>query len=1011
VGGARLGGAAADFVGGLGRKVAELRAVLESLADAPERERGRNELRRKLHALGVGARLLHFGVLAQAIADATRRIDEEASQGRVSEGLLDELSGLLGRIPDLAWSKTAPTPTPPPAEEDEPLPVAAPPPTPWTVLVVGAESLALALEDDLAHFPCEVERTGEVKSALETTRTVAPELIVVDADLEGVYGLVETLIDDPLTGPVPIIAVGTFADPAQSSRLVALGVARAVQKPATASTLRELAAEVLGDAIVASTAGLHPELGELSVTQLADRLAEEVRHALVAEAEAHGRDVKVPLGIGAEVLGPMWGALARVRDVVRARSKGAVSFREERARRPIAVASALTTEDSDGNDRGASRGKFDVDLDGRIIVVADDDPAVVWFVSDVLRSAGAKVLEARDGGEALVHARHSAADAIVSDVLMPRVDGLTLARSLRRDVALRDRPVVLLSWKEDLLKRLRDLRMDSHAMLRKEADGRTIVARMREVMAPRVRVEARIATASEVRGRLDDLTVTSLLQLTNRVRQEACVVVRDAANVFEVELQEGGIRRLSRTGVDGSFARGPVVLPGLLGVMGGRFLVRALPTKRGNDAMSGELDVQLAPVLRRIRSACDAISGANTIDVSELTLEPELLDAYLSATPPPVRMVLERIVAGASPRMMILDSEIAPATLEDILLDVASRGIVVRAIGARGEDMLAQAERALDEPPAPMVRSTITQSQPPPKRISTRPPAKPETAMVDFSLASLAPPPLDPIPDKQDEDEPPPQSLDTVLRTATEGEDHSPSKPPIIDARELKPRSVRSEPPVSAVATPRPPSNPPSGIRETTDQAKAGAMARKQTLHGVGPGGVLTPLNTAVVADTMPPPSRISQTSLEAKDAAESEPKPESDRAAPDDDTNPAGKRPAAVMRTEPKPAPPQLPTPTPPPLKVVIEETPPPSDRSPPSSRRRNSDADTPSDRPSYRKIRPRHTPVPPASQRKAEDPSSAFWWIVLAIAAMGLALTWYVQKHQPEPPANPSPSSSVGR
>ncbi|GAC1353053.1 MAG: hypothetical protein NVSMB1_22290 [Polyangiales bacterium] len=103
----RFGGAAADFVGGLGRKVGELRVVLDSLIEAPERERSRNELRRKLHALGVGARLLHFDVLALSISESTRRIDEESAQGPVSQPLLEELSSLLQSIPSLAWAKAA----------------------------------------------------------------------------------------------------------------------------------------------------------------------------------------------------------------------------------------------------------------------------------------------------------------------------------------------------------------------------------------------------------------------------------------------------------------------------------------------------------------------------------------------------------------------------------------------------------------------------------------------------------------------------------------------------------------------------------------------------------------------------------------------------------------------------------------------------------------------------------------------------------------------------------------
>src|SRR4051812_35134706 len=90
----RLGGAAADFVAGLGRKVGELRVALDALAEAPERTKGRDELRRKLHALGVGARLLHFEVLARAISETTERIDDEANRGEVSDRLLDDLSAL-----------------------------------------------------------------------------------------------------------------------------------------------------------------------------------------------------------------------------------------------------------------------------------------------------------------------------------------------------------------------------------------------------------------------------------------------------------------------------------------------------------------------------------------------------------------------------------------------------------------------------------------------------------------------------------------------------------------------------------------------------------------------------------------------------------------------------------------------------------------------------------------------------------------------------------------------------
>ena len=70
-------------------------------------------------------------------------------------------------------------------------------------------------------------------------------------------------------------------------------------------------------------------------------------------------------------------------------------------------------------------------LDGRTILVADDKPELVDMISDALRAAGATVLEARDGEEALVLLRSHHVDALVSDLKMPRMNGHELLRALR----------------------------------------------------------------------------------------------------------------------------------------------------------------------------------------------------------------------------------------------------------------------------------------------------------------------------------------------------------------------------------------------------------------------------------------------------------------------------------------------------------------------------------------------------------------------------------------------------
>jgi len=811
----RFGGAAADFIASLGRKSAELRAPLAALREDSTRDRARDELRRKLHALGVGARLLHFTVLARAIAGATRRIDEAAAGGRVSDALLRDLEALVDRIPDLAWEKgnSLPPPAvePPPSRAISAAAVAAP----WTVLVVGGEGLAVALEDDATTFPVELERTTDVASALDLTRAVAPDLLVVDVELPGAFDLIASVSDDALTGGVPVVAIADrLAAGDKLARLLSLGVAKALEKPVAGVTLREACADVVGERSRALPAAMHPEIGDVTAAELAKRLHEEVDRVLAAQLLPASRDKRVSLGLGAEVLGPFWGALARIRDVMRDKSLGAIAFRDDHLRRAIAVSPLGAESQADAERSNARRRGPEIDLEGRTIIVADDDAAVATFIGDALGDAGADVVRTGDGEAALSLARKRDAAVIVSDVLMPKLDGVGLARAIRRDVALRDRPVVLLSWKEDLLQRLRDLRVGSSGTLKKDDDARTVVARIREVLANRVRVEARIAGGAEVRGRLDDLTVASLLGITNLVRKEACVIVRDAAHVFEVELEGGGIRRLSRTGVDGTFARGPDVLPGLLGVVGGRFLVRPLPGPVGDDAMTGDLGEQLAPVLRTLRTACDAVSGVATIELASIGLDPRMLASYLPSTPAPVKRVLEKLQAGASPRTMILAGEVAPAVLEDVLVDAASRGLVVRAISVKGVDLLSRAQSRIDE-----IAST---SEPPP---SVRDESSLAPTPIEFSL-SLAPPA--PAAFHEPESDTPGSLADAVLQVSSGGAPTS--KPPILDTRELKPRS---KPEYSATPTPIPrrvsPVPPPS---------------RVDTLHGL----------TKPADATMPPP-------------------------------------------------------------------------------------------------------------------------------------------------------------
>ena len=590
--GGRLGGARADFVASLGRKVGDARELLAVLEDDLGSRPARDELRRRIHALGSGARLLRFDAMARALQEALAALDRStesapgAGGASVREQELAFVAQVLDDLPALAWGEAPPRETARPAEE-----VTEPPSQlPMSILVVGDEQLADSLTGGegggagIGARSFECERTEDVGTALELTRAYAPDLVLVDADLAGAVELVEALLDDPLTEPVPLVVIGTFAAPEEAARYVALGVAKSLAKPATADAIRAACDEIL-DARDGRT--MRITLGEPTLEQLADRLGSELHRALVEAVDKPARACRVPLGEGTEVIGALWGAIARIQEIVTQKTSGAVRFGGDAPEGAIALAPWLH-QDLPGSERMAGRGRgagADVRLRGRRVVVADDDPGVTWFISDLLRTAGCEVHEALDGNTALDLAFRIQPELVVSDILMPGLDGFALCRALHQDVALRDTPVILLSWKEDLLQRVRELGASAAAYMRKESDSRSILARVREVLRPRARIEARLRGDGEVRGRLDDLSPRLLLELVGSIRRNARVTVRDATCLYEIEIRDGAPRKATRTASDGGYRSGERALGSLLAVGAGRFVVT--PSKEAVRAGSG----------------------------------------------------------------------------------------------------------------------------------------------------------------------------------------------------------------------------------------------------------------------------------------------------------------------------------------------------------------------------------------------------------------------------------------
>lgn len=82
---------------------------------------------------------------------------------------------------------------------------------------------------------------------------------------------------------------------------------------------------------------------------------------------------------------------------------------------------------------------------GKVVLTVDDSASIRQMVSFTLKSAGYEVMEAMDGEDGLAKARSRIADLVLTDQNMPKMDGLTLIKSLRALPDYRAKPILMLT--------------------------------------------------------------------------------------------------------------------------------------------------------------------------------------------------------------------------------------------------------------------------------------------------------------------------------------------------------------------------------------------------------------------------------------------------------------------------------------------------------------------------------------------------------------------------------------
>ena len=137
-------------------------------------------------------------------------------------------------------------------------------------------------------------------------------------------------------------------------------------------------------------------------------------------------------------------------------------------------------------------------MDGARILLADDNADLRVYVTSLLREDGYRVEAVGDGRTVLERAREGRPDLLLSDVMMPGLDGFALVRELRADARTRALPIILLSARVGEDATVEGMEVGADDYLVKPFSARELRARVRSALElARVRREVAAHEALE----------------------------------------------------------------------------------------------------------------------------------------------------------------------------------------------------------------------------------------------------------------------------------------------------------------------------------------------------------------------------------------------------------------------------------------------------------------------------------------------------------------------------------
>jgi two-component system, OmpR family, alkaline phosphatase synthesis response regulator PhoP len=116
------------------------------------------------------------------------------------------------------------------------------------------------------------------------------------------------------------------------------------------------------------------------------------------------------------------------------------------------------------------------------ILVVDDETDIVELIAYNLEREGFSILKAADGIEALKKTTEHKPDLIILDLMLPKISGLDVCKSIRANPAVADTPIIMLTAKVDEIDRVIGLEMGADDYITKPFGVKELIARVRAIL-------------------------------------------------------------------------------------------------------------------------------------------------------------------------------------------------------------------------------------------------------------------------------------------------------------------------------------------------------------------------------------------------------------------------------------------------------------------------------------------------------------------------------------------------